>query len=209
MFVEDDGQRHRLRAELHGRRAERIRGLQRMAALHAAVALPALPHRDAKLVHEGALDREIFLILRHDASPADRPATVGAVHGERRLMDHVDVQRAAPMRVAAIGRARLAAGPLGISLRQAARKRRRLPVRATARHLQFFAQPFVLTAQPRAFVFRAAQVVAESFNLPTQVVDILGRVARRIRWSPRHAIVMADSREKYKDKFWDLSSETR
>ena len=64
-------------------------------------------------------------------------------------------------------------------LRQAARKRRRLPVRAAPRHLEFFFQPFVFAAQPIAFDLRAHQIFAQPFDLSRLIVDDLLRVTRR------------------------------
>ncbi len=90
LFVEDHGQGNGLRAQLHGRGTQRIRGLQRMTALDAAVALPALTHRDAKFVHDGALHGEVFLVLRDDAAAAHRPATVRTRQRQRRVMRHID-----------------------------------------------------------------------------------------------------------------------
>lgn len=56
LFVENDGERHGLRPELHGRRPEGIRRLERMATLDPAMARRALADGDAKLVHYGTLD---------------------------------------------------------------------------------------------------------------------------------------------------------
>ena len=73
LFIEDHGERNRLRPELAGGRAERIRCLQRMPALHAPPTLPALADDDAKLVHDGSLYRQVFVVLRDDAPSAPRP----------------------------------------------------------------------------------------------------------------------------------------
>jgi hypothetical protein len=48
LFVEADGERQRVRPELHRRRAERIRRLERMPPLHAPIAGVALTHVDVK-----------------------------------------------------------------------------------------------------------------------------------------------------------------
>ena len=76
LFIEDHGERDGLRAELHRGGAERIGGLQRMPALHAAMTLPALADRDTKFVDHGALDGQVFLVLRDDAAPPHGPAAV-------------------------------------------------------------------------------------------------------------------------------------
>ena len=48
LFIQDDHEGDGVRAELHGRGAERVGGLQRMPALHAPVTLPTLADRHAK-----------------------------------------------------------------------------------------------------------------------------------------------------------------
>lgn len=52
-LVQDHDQGRGLGADLHRGRAERIRGLQRMAALDAATTRRTRAHMDAKLAHEG------------------------------------------------------------------------------------------------------------------------------------------------------------
>ena len=200
LFIQDHGERDGLRAKLRGGRTQRIGGLERMAALHTAVALAALPDRDAKLVHHGALDRQVFLVLRDHALSADGAATVRALRGQRRLMRVVDVARRGTMRLPAIGGARLAARPLGMRLRQAARKRRRLAIRAALRHLEFFLQSLVLAAQPVALDLGAPHVLAEPLVLAPQILDdLLGTTRRRhVLRAPRHAPVMPNPRTKYK-----------
>jgi hypothetical protein len=68
-----------------------------------------------------------------------------------------------------------------MGLRQATRKRRRLPVRAAPRHLEFFSQAFVLPAQSIALGLRPHQVLAQAFDLARLIVDDLLRVTRRRR----------------------------
>jgi len=199
LFVEDDGQRHGVRSELHRRRAERVRGLQRMTALHPPVTLPALADRHAKLVHDGPLHGQIFLVLRNDAAVTHRPAAVGTLRRERRLMRHIDPGRRWTMGLAAIRGARLASRPLRILLRQAARKRGRLPIRPAARHVEFFFQPLVLAPQPVALDLRTQEVLTELFDLPRLIIDDLPRVRRRrVFRAPRHGTLMPDSRIQYK-----------
>ena len=60
-------------AELRGRRADRIRRLQRMATLHAPTAAVAPADVQIKLPDDDARDRQLFLILVDDS----RSATTG------------------------------------------------------------------------------------------------------------------------------------
>ena len=79
MLIEDHRERDRLRAELHGRGAERIGGLLRMPPLHAPVTVSTLADHDTKVVHHGTLHRQVFLILRDHALRPHGAAAVG--HG--------------------------------------------------------------------------------------------------------------------------------
>ena len=65
LCVELHGQRDGVRTELDGRRAERIRRLERMAALH-AMAAAAPPDMHVKTPDDPLHRREVFLILRRD-----------------------------------------------------------------------------------------------------------------------------------------------
>jgi len=88
-------------------------------------------------------------------------------------------------------------------LRQTARKRRRLPIGATARHLELLFQSLVFAPQPIALDLRAQQIFAEAFILASQVVDGLRATRRRIRrigCAPRHERVMPERRTKYKQE---------
>ena len=89
LFIENHGERDRLRPELHGRGAERVGGLQWVSALHAAVTLPALAHRDTKLMDDGALDGQVLWYARRrgGATPIRRSpdtARAAARRGSRR-----------------------------------------------------------------------------------------------------------------------------
>jgi hypothetical protein len=170
-----------------------------MPALHAAVTLPALADGDAKLVHDRALHRQIFVILRDDAAVPDRAATVRTLRGQWRVVRHVHARRRTPMRLPAIGGAGFAAWTLGMLLGQAARKRRRLAIGAPTCHLEFFFQPLVLATEPSAFDLRALQILAESFDFPRLIIDDPSGVRRwRIGRAPRHDMLMPDSRAQYK-----------
>ena len=130
---------------------------------------------------------------------ARRAPAVRTLRRQRRVVRHIDVRRRARCARAAIQRARFAARPLGMLFRQAAREGRRLPIRAAARHLEFFFQPLVLAPQAVAFDLRPLQVLFESRDAPRLIVDDLaGLSGRRILGTPRHVSVMPDSQIKYK-----------
>ena len=104
------------------------------------------------------------------------------------------------MGLPAVGATGLPSRPLRVRLRPATRERRGLAIRATPRHLEFFAQAFVFAAQPLAFVLRPHQILAQSVDLSRLIVDDLLGVTRRrrVRRAPRHAPVMPNPRKKYK-----------
>jgi hypothetical protein len=186
LFIEDHGERDGLRAQLHCGGAERVRGLQRVAALHAATTWPARADRHAKFVDHGTLHRQVFLLLRDHPATGHR-STAGRTRGRQwRLMRHIDAPRPRTIRLVPIRGARLAPRTLGMLLRQAPRKRRGLAIRAAARHLEFFFQPLVLT--------------------PQILDDLLGITRRRrILSAARHDTLMPDSRIQYKKEMLSAS----
>lgn len=171
-----------------------------MTPLYPAMTAPAATDRHPKLVHDGALDGQIFLILRHDAAPDDRAPAVGARAGQRRVMRQVAVRRPRPMRATAVGPAWLAAGPRGMLFRQPPREGRGLAGRPSTRHLELFFQPLVFAPQTVALDLRAPHVLAQPLVFTPQLLDdVLGITRRqRIFRAPRHGIVMPDSRGQYK-----------
>ena len=202
LFVEQDGQGHRLRSELDRRCANRVRGLQRMPTLHAPMTLRTATDSDVKLANHRSLHRQVFVKLRHDPLWLHAPVTVRTARGERCLVRLIDVRRHAATGASAVRGARFAAGPLRIRLRQAARKRRSESMRRPTRGFEILSQSFVVAPETVAFDLRPPQVFAQPFILTPQFFDDLLRVARRrrIAGGPRHANVMPDSRAEYKWK---------
>lgn len=199
LFVQDHREGDGMRTELHRGGAQRVGRLQRMTPLHAAVTLAALADGHTKLVHDGSLHRQIFLVLRHHATAAYRPATIWTVRGQRRLMGEIDARGRAAVGSAAVRDARLAPWSLGMFFGQPARKRCRLPIRPPTRHVEFVFQPLVFAPQAIALDLRPQEVFLQSFDLTRLIVDDLLRVTRRRIWrAPSHASVMPDSRVQYK-----------
>ena len=116
-LVEEPGEGDRLRPQVHGRRAERIGGLQGMAAVHPAPALRALSNVDVKATHARSLHGELFLELGRAADAAHRPVTVRARGRQRRRVGLVDVRGPRATGAAAIGRPALRPGRCGCVLR--------------------------------------------------------------------------------------------
>ena len=129
LFIQDHGQRHRLRSELRAapRASEVCSGCWPCTRRRQT----AVAHGDTKLMDDGALDREIFVILR---GVAVRRATATAGHAAGSgTCALIDVTGAGSMRLAAVGGAGFAARPRGMRLGRSAGERRRLTIRAPAR----------------------------------------------------------------------------
>ena len=69
-----------------------------------------------------------------------------------------------------------------------------------ARGVQFLFQFVVFATEALPVGLRATQILAESLDLSTLVVDDVVRVVRRLIAPLRHAPVMPDSRAQYKRK---------
>ena len=115
--VQLDDQRHDAGAQLRTGRAQRIRGLQRVAALHAPLTPRAVAHFDVEAAHDRAHLRDFFLILRRHVGHCDRPAAVGAHPRHRRFQGLVNPCRARAARLPAILRTSPSTGTPAASLR--------------------------------------------------------------------------------------------
>jgi len=201
ILVEDDGERDRLRPELHGGRAQRIGRLQRMPALHAALTRPTVSDRDAEAPHDRPLHRQLFLILRRDPVCAHRAPASGALRRQRCVVRLIDVARYTPVAVPPVRRTRPATGDPGLGDSGPPRERRGLPIHRASRRLEILFQFLVFTPQPLPLGLRPPQILAQALDLPTLLVDDYLRVRRRgAGVALRHAPVMPDSRAPYKRK---------
>src|SRR2546426_2770942 len=194
-----------LGTDLHGRRAHRIRGLQRMAALHSSPAATALADMDVKAADE-RLDRrrQVLLVLGRGVRVIDGSATVRTRGWQRRVVGVIDHWRHRAATLAAIGRPGLPARPLRVRLRRTFRERRGLTIAGPAGGLELLAQLLVLASQSFPLAFRSRQILFEprAISLCTrqfvsESFDDLFRIARR---RAAHAAVMPRPRFKYKRK---------
>ena len=198
-FIQEDGERDRLRPQLHGGGAQGVGGLQGMAPLDAPPAAGALPDVDAKRADEGPLDRQLFLILRGDPHRAHGALTVRALPRQRRLVPVIHRRGRAPMRARPIGGPGLSPRPTRRRDASPARKRRGLAIDGAPRGLKLLFQFVVFSTEPLPLGLRAPQVLAETLDLTDVLLDDLFRVTRRrLMATRRHAALMPDSRAKYK-----------
>jgi hypothetical protein len=205
-LVEEHREGHGARPELRGRRAERLGGLERVAALHAPAAGRALADGHLKRSDDGPLDRQLFLVLRRHAHQAHGPLAVRARRRQRRRIGGVDVPRRLTMPAAAIGRAGPTARPPRAADPRPPRERRRLPIHGTPRRFELVFQLGVFAPEPLPLRFRAAQVLAQPLVVPAQFVNDLLRIPRRRRLlGRRHAEVMPNPRSPYKYEILNLA----
>jgi hypothetical protein len=198
-----------LRAELRGGGAERIRRLQRMAALDAAMTCRTVANRDRERPDDRPNDREIFLVLDSLVRVDQPAAAVGARGGQRRVISLVDVSRDAAMRLAAIGATGLAARPTRRAARVTARERRGLPKRRAPRQIEVIFEPLDLLAQRIAFLTIPIPILIRAFVLASEPLDfallslqLLDQLVarRRAPFGPEHVSVMPRFGREYKLK---------
>jgi len=204
-LVQDGDQRRRFGPDLHRRRAERVRGLQGMPALHAPAARRTRPDVDTELADDGPDHRQIFLILRRDVRAVHLAATGGTCHRQRRLVGLIDPPGHGPRAVTTVGRprspARWTPGPLSMGLGE----RRGLPEASPARRVELLLEPLVPALQAIAVVLGARQRIAQPRDLLLLSFDqcvAIVRASRRLHIG--HTLVMPEGRNLYKYKILDL-----
>jgi hypothetical protein len=200
-FIQQDGEGDRLRAQLHRRRAQGIRRLQRMAALDAPPALRTPPDVDVKLANERTLHRQLFLILRRHTLGAHPPLTVRTLRREWRDVRLIDVGRGGTMRAPAVGGTRLSTGRPWQRDAGVAGERRGLARDGAPGGLQFVVQFFVFATEALTLRFRPAEILAEVLDLAAQLLDRLFWITRRgVRWvSDRPCMPNSSPIEKHKE----------
>ena len=139
-FVQARHQRDGARPHVDVGGPDRVRGLQGMAALHAASTLCALPDGHIKAPDDRLDEGKIFLILRRDAPQIQCPATPRTRRGTRGRVRRID----AGGNRASGPPPRLPAAALGPILGE----RRGLPEPGPSRGRELLLQPFVLPRQP-------------------------------------------------------------
>ncbi len=170
LFVEHDGERHGLRAQLRRGSADRVRRLEQMPSLDAASAGVTEADCDLKGADDRAHDRQIFLVLRRVPLQRKPTAAIWAARRQRGVVGLIDVGRRRAMRLASIGRAGFSAGAAWRPLRQPARTRRGLAVEGPACRVQFVFEPFDLLAQPVAFTTVPITFPLRPFALAAQPI---------------------------------------
>jgi hypothetical protein len=210
LFVQQHDQRDGVRPQMRARRAERIRGLQGVAPLHASTTAAAPAHMHIEATYLRPHDRQIFLNLCGDARFDQSTAAVGTLIGQRDVKALVDHGGRPSMSMSAVPVTRSTARPTRTRRRRPFREGRGLTLARAARRLQRLCQSLNLSPQPIALPLQPSVFVAKSFAFISRVLDLTAqplelslRVLDRFRLvASRHARVMADSRKKYKSKIW-------
>ena len=195
--VQLDDQRSDAGAELRAGRAQRVGGLQGVAALHPSPALRAVADLDVEPAHDRAHLGQFFLILRRHAGHLDRAAAVRARRGDRRYVGFVDPRRAGTAAVPPVLRTGPPAGPLAVTLRPVLGEGRRLPATGAPRRLQLLFQVVVLAfqtvdlalkcldARVARIPLRPGRVRTAAFALLTSHTPCIGTCARNLHTTSR------------------------
>ena len=150
----------------------RIRGLQRMATLHAAPALCALPDGHMKAPDDRPDDGEIFLVLRRHALQCHHPAAPRTRRRERGLVGRINPggnRAARPAPIPAAGSsARLPAVALGPILGE----RRGLPEPRPPRGCKLLLQALVLPLQSIVLTLQALVLTSHLIPLASQLIPL-------------------------------------
>jgi hypothetical protein len=170
-----------------------------MTPLHASPTPPTLVHLDVKAADQRPLHGPFFLKLRRDADTAYRPVAVRARVGQSCRVRFVDVGWPRAVRPPAIRGAGAAARPPRVRYTSPAREWRGRSIARAASRLEIVLQFLVLATQPLALRFRAAQGLAQSFVVASELLDDRLRIGRsRGLVALRYAAVMPDRHKKYK-----------
>jgi len=197
LFIENDGEGHRLRTQLCGRGAERIRRLERMPALDTTSA-PATPSdADVKGPDDDPWDRQLFLVLHRHPGLDDAITAPGTAPRQRRRTRLIDARGHAPTGLATIGIARLASRAFRM-LRQRFRKRRRLASARPAGRVELSLQMVDLLSQSLVLSAQDVSLALRAFGALANRVDLFARDCRIGRPLIRHVDVMPDPPKKYK-----------
>ena len=184
-FVQARNQRDGARPQVDVGGPHRVRGLQGMAALHAAPALRALPDRHIKAPDDGLDAGEVLLVLRRHVLQHQRPPTPRTCRRKRGVVGRIDLggNRApcpAPI-PAASPPARPPAAALGPILGErrglsepGAPRGREQPCEALVLALQ----PLVLTSQPVVFTPQPILLAPQLIPLALQLSPLTLRSRR-------------------------------
>jgi hypothetical protein len=170
-------------------RPEGIRGLQRVAPLHAPATALTATYVHVEATHMRSHDWQIFLNLGGDARLGQSAAAMRTLIGECHVNVFVDRGRRLSMGMPPMSATALTSRPTGLRGRRAFREGCRLTFACAARRLKGFSQSLDLALQSVAFPFEPRVLVAEPIafvsrvlDLPTQALQLSLGVFDRLRF---------------------------
>ena len=175
--VQFDDQRDDAGTELHAGRAQRVGGLQHVAALHAPLTLRAVPDLDVEATHDRAHRGQLFLILRRHAGHRDRAAAVRTRRRDRHRVGLVNVRRAPAAALPAVVCTGPPAGTAPATLRPVLGKGGRLTATRSLRRGQLPSQAFVFAPHVFDLPLQVALVSLQAVDLTLLAAVLASQLA--------------------------------
>ena len=172
-----DDQRDDAGTELHAGRAQRVGGLQHVAALHAPLTLRAVPDLDVEATHDRAHRGQLFLILRRHAGHRDRAAAVRTRRRDRHRVGLVNVRRAPAAALPAVVCTGPPAGTAPATLRPVLGKGGRLTATRSLRRGQLPSQAFVFAPHVFDLPLQVALVSLQAVDLALLAAVLASQLA--------------------------------
>ena len=179
LLVEQHEQGHGLWPQLHGGRAQRVRGLPLMAPLHASPTRHTLAQLDGEPPHDGTHDRQFFLILPGDPRVAHCAAALRTGRRQRGRPGLIHPRRDSAMGMPPMPTPSPPSGTPRGRGRRAFGERRRLAFRRPARQVELALQALVLPTQPVAVALQSAAFRLRPFKLVLQPFNLAFAVPRK------------------------------
>jgi hypothetical protein len=164
-----------------------------MPALHPPPTLATVADVYAKVPDVRPDYRQLFLNLIGSACFRHCAAAFRTPRRQRHVDCFVDVRGRLPMAMSSVTPTRASAGWPRMRGRHPLRERRRWPLRRTARRIQLFLQPLVLTAEP--FHFAAQRLILATQVLRRLRLLLEPRLVGAFRHAPRYARIARSVQE--------------
>jgi hypothetical protein len=172
LLIEHDRERDGVGAELRGGGAEGIRGLQRMSALDAVSASPALSYGNVKRPHAGPHHRQIFLILHRVPRQGHGATARRTGRRQRGVVRLIDVGGRGAMAPTPVCHAGFPSGAARWTRRGATRKGRGLAMQRTPRIIELVFEPVDLPLQLVPLLAIPVAVLIGPLMLASQSLDL-------------------------------------
>lgn len=172
MLIEQHDQRDRVRPEMGARRPEGIRGLPRVAALHASTAVATPAHMHIEATHVWPHDRQVLLNLGGDAGLGQPATAMRARLGEGNVDPFVNRSWRLSVRMSPVSASGATSRRPRLRCRRAFRERRRLTLAGASRRLERSRQPLDIPLQSISIVLQSSPIAFQPLPLLLQLVPI-------------------------------------